>query len=117
VGLNTQRGRILGAQRAERERWPAWRRVVQAAAFPLFPVMQLRHVLPQMQRVSVPPAMRTRVLLGLLGTLGVLAVAEAWGLLTGAGDAVARIEDYELHRMRHLSPRDRQASAEPLLAG
>ena len=110
VGLNTQRGRILGAQRAERERWPAWRRVLQAAAFPLFPLLQLRHVLPQMQRAQVPAALRTRVLLGVVGTLGVLAVGEAWGLLAGAGDAVARMEDYELYRARHLSRRDREAS-------
>jgi hypothetical protein len=117
VGLNTQRGRILGAQRAERERWPAWRRVVQAAAFPLFPLLQLRHLLPQLRRVGVPPAMRARVLLGLVGTLGVLAVAEAWGLLAGAGDAVARMEDYELYRARHLSRHDREASVAPASAG
>ena len=110
VGLNTQRGRILGAQRAARERWPAWRRMVQAAAFPLFPLLQLRHVLPQMQRVPVPQAMRTRVALGVVATLGVLAVGEAWGLLAGEGDAVARMEDYELHRARHLTRRDREAS-------
>lgn len=110
VGLNTQRGRILGAARAEREGWPAWRRMVQAAAFPLFPLLQLRHVLPQMQRVPVPAAMRTRVLFGVVATLGVLAVGEAWGLLAGAGDAVARMEDYELYRARHLSRRDRESS-------
>ena len=113
VGLNMQRGRILGAQRAERERWPTWRRVLQAAAFPLFPLLQLRHMRPQMQRLPIPPALRTRVFFGVVGTLGVLAVAEAWGLLAGAGDAVARIEDYELHRVRHLSRRDREAIAAP----
>jgi len=110
VGLNTQRGRILGAQRAQRERWPAWRRIVQAAAFPLFPLLQLRHVLPQMQRVPVPEAIRTRVTLGVVATLGVLAVGEAWGLVAGEGDAVARMEDYELYRARHLSRHDREAS-------
>jgi len=117
VGLNTQRGRILGAQRAERERWSAWRRVVQASAFPLFPLLQLRHLLPAMRRMPVPPALRARVQLGLAGTLGVLAVAEAWGLLTGRGDAVARIEDYELHRARHLTRRERQAMAAPAPVG
>lgn len=110
VGLNTHRGRIFGAQRAERERWPAWRRVAQAAAFPLFPLFQLRYVLPQMRRLPIPAALRTRVLLGVVGTVGVLAVGEAWGLLAGGGDAVARLEDYELHRTRHLSRRDREAS-------
>jgi len=113
VGLNMQRGRILGAQRAEREGWPAWRRVLQAAAFPLFPLLQLRHIRPQMQRLPVPPALRTRVFVGVVGTLGVLAVAEAWGLLAGEGDAVARMEDYELHRLRHLARRDREALAAP----
>jgi hypothetical protein len=111
VGLNTQRGRILGAQRARREGWPAWRRIVQAAAFPLFPLLQLRHVLPQIRRVPVPEALRVRVMFGVVATLGVLAVGEAWGLLAGEGDAVARMEDYELYRARHLSRRDRESSA------
>lgn len=116
VGLNTQRGRIMGAQRAAREGWPLWRRALQAAAFPLFPLLQLRHVLPEMRRMPVPPALRTRVLLGVGATLGVLATAEAWGLLAGEGDAVARIEDYELHRTRHLTRRDAQASIAPVPA-
>jgi hypothetical protein len=117
VGLNTQRGRIMGAQRAAREGWPLWRRVLQAAAFPLFPLLQLRHVRPEMQRMPVPPAIRTRVFLGVAATLGVLAAAEAWGLLAGEGDAVARIEDYELHRTRHLSRRDGQTPAAPVPVG
>jgi len=110
VGLNLQRGRIMGAERAARERWPLWRRVVQAAAFPLFPLMQLRHVLPSMRRMAVPTALRPRVYLGLGATLGVLAAAEAWGLLAGPGDAVFQMEDYELHRQRHLSRRDQRAT-------
>ena len=109
VTLNLQRGRILGALRAERERWPMWRRVLQAAGFPLFPLLQLRHLLPAMHRLPVPPALRARVYVGLGGTLGLLALAEVWGLLTGAGDAVARMEDYELHRTRHLTRREREA--------
>ena len=117
VGLNVQRGRALGALRAERERWPAWRRALQAAAFPLFPVLQLRHLLPLMRRLSVPSSLRPRVYLGLGLTLGVLAVSEAWGLLAGVGDAIWRMEDYELHRGRHLSARERHASAAPAPVG
>jgi len=118
VGLNLQRGRILGAQRAARERWPYWRRLLQAAAFPLFPLLQLRHVIPAVQRMSVPGTLRTRVYLGLGATLGVLATAEAWGLVTGEGNALSRMEDYELHRMRHLSRRERRdlAVSEPTVA-
>ena len=117
VTLNLHRGRILGAQRAERERWPVWRRVLQAAAFPLFPLLQLRHLLPALRRLPVPPSLRLRVHLGLAGTLGVLAASEAWGLLAGEGDAVARLEDYELHRARHLSRRERRASGAPAPVG
>ena len=108
VGLNAQRGRILGAQRAAREQWPYWRRLVQAAAFPLFPLLQLRHTLPAVRKMSIPDALRPRVYIGLAATLGVLAAAEAWGLLTGEGDAISRMEDYELHRTRHLSRRERR---------
>jgi hypothetical protein len=108
VGLNMQRGRILGAQRAARERWPYWRRLVQAAAFPLFPLLQLRHVLPAARKMSVPAALRSRVYVGLGATLGVLAAAEAWGLVIGEGSAISRMEDYELHRTKHLSRRERR---------
>jgi hypothetical protein len=108
VELNLQRGRILGAQRAARERWPYWRRVVQAAAFPLFPLLQLRHTMPAVRRLSIPAALRPRVYVGLAATLGVLAAAEAWGLLTGEGNAISRMEDFELHRTKHLSRRERR---------
>ncbi|HEX7977921.1 MAG TPA: glycosyltransferase family A protein [Gemmatimonadaceae bacterium] len=108
VGLNAQRGRILGAQRATREQWPYWRRIVQAAAFPLFPLLQLRYALPAVRRMSIPDALRPRVYASLGATLGVLAAAEAWGLLTGEGNAISRMEDYELHRTRHLSRRERR---------
>jgi hypothetical protein len=108
VGLNVQRGRILGAQRAAREKWPYWRRLLQAAAFPLFPLLQIRYLLPSMRKMSIPAALRPRVYASLGATLGVLAAAEAWGLLRGEGDAISRIEDYELHRTRHLSRRERR---------
>ena len=56
----------------------------------------------------MPDALRPRVYVGLGATLGVLAAAEAWGLLSGEGDAISRMEDYELHRTRHLSRRERR---------
>lgn len=110
VGLNVQRGRALGALRAEQSRWPIWRRVLQAAAFPLFPLLQLRYVLPAVKRMNVPTALRPRVYLGLGATLCVLAAAEAWGFLAGLGDAVERMESYELHRTQHLSRRERSTA-------
>ena len=117
-GLNLQRGRLIGAQRAEREGWPAWRRLLQVAAFPLFPLLQLRHAAPRIRAMPIPRALAPRVHAGLFATLCVMAVGEGWGLARGAGDAIQRIEDYELHRERHLTKGDldeeaRGASAQP----
>ncbi|MEO6525184.1 MAG: glycosyltransferase [Gemmatimonadaceae bacterium] len=106
LGLNLQRGRLLGAQRAEREGWPSWRRLAQAAAFPIFPFLQLRHAASRIREMPIPRELAAKVHAGLFATLCVMAAAEAWGLVLGAGDAVARMEDYELHRDRHLTGAD-----------
>ena len=105
-------------RRAFRYLVPYWRRLVQAAAFPLFPLLQLRHLLPAVRKMAIPDALRPRVYAGLGATLGVLAAAEAWGLLAGEGDAISHMEDYELHRTRHLSRRERRdlATREPDMA-
>ncbi|HEV7992539.1 MAG TPA: glycosyltransferase [Gemmatimonadaceae bacterium] len=106
LGLHVLRGRILGALRAERERWSYGRRVVQAAAFPLFPLLHLRYLSAAMRAMPIPNALAFRVYAGLGAALCVTAAAEAWGLLGGAGDSMARLEEYELHRTRHLARAD-----------
>lgn len=106
-GLNLLRGRILGALRATRECWPLWRRIVQACGFPLFPLMQLRHMSTAIDRMAVPSALKSRVMLGLTMALVVMAFGEALGLAFGIGDSIAKIEDYELHRTSHLSHGER----------
>ena len=106
IGLNLQRGRILGAFRAEREGWGRTRRLLQASAFPLFPLLQLRHLWPTIGRVGVPSAMLLRVFLALLMVLAVLAVGEAIGLAAGMDDAIDKMEDFELHRFKHVSRRE-----------
>jgi hypothetical protein len=107
IGLNLQRGRILAALRAEREGWGRTRRLLQASAFPLFPLLQLRHLWPTIGRVGVPSAMLPRVFLALLMVLAVLAVGEAIGLAAGMDDAIDKMEDFELHRLKHVSRRER----------
>ena len=118
LGLNRQRGRVLGALRAKREGWPLWRRLLQACAFPLFPALQLRHLTPCINRLVIPSSLKPRVVLGLLPALVMMAVGEAWGLAFGLGDAITRMEDYELHRARHLcrSERFEMERTEPLHA-
>jgi hypothetical protein len=101
--LALQRGRILGAQRVKRERWGVGRRLLQAAAFPLFPLLQLRHLSSIVRAMPIAGALALRVRVALWATLCVMAPAEAWGLVAGAGDAIARLEDFELHRARHLA--------------
>jgi hypothetical protein len=101
--LAVYRGRLLGAERVKHERWTFVRRLLQAAAFPLFPLMQLRYLSATMQGISIPRALALRVRLALWVTLCVMAPAEAWGLVAGAGDAIAQLEDFELHRARHLA--------------
>jgi hypothetical protein len=111
LGLNVLRGRMLGAQRAVRERWPAWRRLLQAAACPLFPLLQFRQIAPTILHVRIPRALKPGVLTGLCATLCVMAFGEAWGLALGAGGAIAGIEDYEIHRLKHLSRREIRETA------
>ena len=114
-------GRILGAFGGEREGWGRTRRLLQASAFPLFPLLQLRHLWPTIGRVGVPSAMLLRVFLALLMVLAVLAVGEAIGLAAGMDDAIDKMEDFELHRFKHVSRRERieanvgSSNAEPAI--
>jgi hypothetical protein len=101
--LALHRGRLLGAQRVKHEGWRMGRRLLQAAAFPLFPLMQIRYLSDTMQAIAIPRALAMRVRVALWATLCVMAPAEAWGLVVGAGDAIAHLEDFELHRARHLA--------------
>ena len=108
MGLNLQRGRMLGAMRADRECWPRWRRLVHASLFPLYPWMQLRYVLPGLARQNISHTMRARVWCMLVPALYAMAVGEARGILGGAGDALHRLEDFELHRLTHVSRQERE---------
>ncbi len=108
LGLSLQRGRLMGALRVERERWPRWRQWLYAVAFPLYPIMQLRFVLPGLQRQQMSPVMRVKTLCMFAPTLIAMAVGEARGIVCGTGHALRHLEDYELHRLKHISHKERQ---------
>jgi hypothetical protein len=108
IGLHLQRGRLMGALRANRERWPQWRRWLFGAAFPLYPIMQFRYALPGLKRQQLPMPMRLRVLCMLVPALMAMALGEARGIVAGPGDALRRLEDYELRRLKHVSRRERR---------
>lgn len=107
IRLNVQRGRILGALRAVREAWPLWNRLLRAAAFPLYPAMQLRYLLPMIARQDMSLWMRIKLFATLGLVLPAMAVGEARGLMFGIGDAVARLEDYELYRLQHITAKEK----------
>jgi hypothetical protein len=107
--LHFTRGRIFGGTRAEREHWPSWRRGLYVIAVPLFPIMQWRGVAPELRRAGVPlrdVVMHAPLLVALLTAM---AAGEAVGYLAGVGDAVERLETYELERDAHLRRRERRA--------
>jgi hypothetical protein len=108
LGLHFVRGRIFGGLRAERECWPAWRRVVYASGAPLFPIMQMRGVAPELRRTRVPfraVVTHAPVLVALLTSM---AAGEAVGYLAGVGAATDRLESYELQRQIHLRRGERR---------
>lgn len=108
LGLNVQRGRMMGALRVERERWPGWRKWIYAAAFPLYPFMQARFVIPGLLRQSMPAFMRVQTFCMLVPTLVAMAFGEARGIFSGAGNALHLLEDYELHRLKHIPRQERE---------
>lgn len=108
LGLNLQRGRMMGALRAQRERWPVWRRWLYAAAFPLYPFMQARFAIPGLQRQPMSALMRVKTLCMLVPALTAMAVGEARGIFAGVGNARRLLEDYELHRLKHIPRKERE---------
>jgi hypothetical protein len=108
IWQNLHRGRVLGAIRVRREGWPGWRRLAYAAAFPLYPLVQLRHLLPVVQRQRYSFGMLVRVL-GMLGpVLWAAAIGEACGILAGAGHAFDKLDDFDLHRLSHVTRKERK---------
>ncbi|HLA63851.1 MAG TPA: hypothetical protein VK610_05455 [Rhodothermales bacterium] len=111
LALNAAWGRVLGADRAERGGWTWARRLLYGVAWPLFPLMQLRGLVPQVRRLALPTGLLLRLVPALALTLAARAVGEALGYLAGPGHALESLEDYELHRHRHLSRRDLDEAA------
>jgi len=106
--LNVQRGRIMGGLRAQQERWPVWRKWIHAAAFPLYPFMQARFVIPGLRRQPMSARMRVNTFCMLVPTLTAMAVGEARGIFSGIGNALHLLEDYELHRLKHIPRKERE---------
>ena len=104
--LNYQRGRGLAATRAADSDWSVLNRTVRAAAFPVYPLMQFRMHAPLLGKFALPLSLHLRAQALLAVNLVALAVGEAVGMLLGLGDAIDRMEDFELKRLDHVTARD-----------
>jgi hypothetical protein len=106
-------GRLFGAMRARQERWSRARRLLYVAAMPLIPLVRLGRLLPEFRRPGRPRALLLRLLPPLCLGLVAHTLGEGTGYSLGAGDAARRRVEFELHRRRHLSDRDRRLSPSP----
>jgi hypothetical protein len=102
-------GRYFGSYRAEHERWSVSRRAIYGAAVPLVMLMRLRSHWRSMRATRGPQ----RESVGYYAVLAMLIAAvgfgESYGYLTGEGDAIGYLADFEFRRERFLVPRDREA--------
>jgi hypothetical protein len=70
--------------------------------------MQLRAIAPELRRTGVPLRTILTHAPALVALLAPMAAGEAVGYLAGVGDAIDRLESYELQRQLHLHRRDRR---------
>ena len=99
-------GRRFAATRALG--WSVARRVLYALGSPLIPLVRLPRVLRQIRGST----RRRDLLPGVVAPLAVGLVASALGEMVGyglgPGDATARLAEMELHKVDHVTERDRQ---------
>lgn len=108
-----QKGRLAGAQRAAREEWPTWRRLIYVAGSPLTPLMHVPSLRADVRRTR-QPARRVLQAIPLISvSLVAMALGEVVGLVAGLGRSKERMEHYELHRRRYVSARTLAARSGP----
>jgi hypothetical protein len=100
-------GRVFGSSRARS--WGFTKRLFYGAASPLIPAVRLLRAVPQFARAGGPKPTMIRLLPMLALGLVFDGLGQMLGYLAGSGDAVARVAQYEFHRVRHIPDTDRQA--------
>jgi hypothetical protein len=89
-------GRIFATTRARHQRWSVVDRWLFAVGTPLVPWVRLWRI------VRKHPRMSLAVLPNLVYGLKVDALGQFWGCLFGAGDARAKLSQYEFDRVRYV---------------
>ncbi len=98
-------GRRFAATRALG--WPAWRRLLYTIAAPAIPLVRLPRVLREI-RGSTRDDLLPGIVPSLIVGLALSAIGEGIGYALGAGDATERLARMELHKVRHVTERDRE---------
>lgn len=88
--------------------WSALRRLVYAGGAPLIPFVRLPRVLREIRASTRARELLPAVLPPLAIGLVVSALGELVGYALGPGDATARLARMELHKVRHVTERDRR---------
>lgn len=98
-------GRLFGAMRARKNKWPVWKRLVYIAGSPLIPAMRFYKTVQKVRevgKVALLPRMIPAVLAGLFPHV----VGEVMGYALGAGPAAERYSYFEMKRFLHVVPGD-----------
>lgn len=100
-------GRLFGAQRAQTNKWPLWKRWMYVAGSPLIPVVRLLRAARTIQKAGKRD-MLMKVLPSMLAGLLPHALGEAVGYAMGLSDTPERYSYYETKRVLHVAKRDRE---------
>ncbi len=107
--------RLFASTRALNGRWSAFRRLLFTCGAPIIPstspLWRLRGIVQEVRRPGRPHDLLPRALPALLFGLALAGAGQVVGYAFGAGDAIERMADFEFHRDRHVTERDRQALA------
>ena len=111
--LRFQAGRLYGGNRAVRERWPLWKRLLYIATSPLIPFVRFSRFYRDFFRAGAPQRrLWPRIAPALLYGLALDGAGQALGYAFGPGATRERLARFEIDRWRHLSRRDLRLLAE-----
>jgi len=102
-------GRSYAAARARAWRWV--QRVVYIGGAPLIPFVRLSRTLKDVQRSGLAENLSPKILPFLFASLVVSTVGEMFGYAFGCGNALQKLSESELYKVRYVTERDRRTLA------
>ena len=100
-------GRLFGAMRARKKKWPVWKRLICIAGSPLIPVMRIYKTAQRLREVG-KGALLPRMIPALLAGLLPHVVGQVTGYAVGLGHAEERYSFFEMNRFLHVTSNERQ---------